>query len=249
MARFLSALAAVALLLAASILFVPAVLLDGRLDAATQGHLRLADAAGTIWNGRGRITNAQRTWSLPVRWRVDPLSFLRGNPTLTLEPADGGDLPRGRVGWGDAGLALDGVAFTLPAAVLNGTVADANTLALGGFVAVDAPHFRWSRNGGDGAATAQWTGARIAAAGGALALGTVTANFAPRNGRLMGMVENRGGEVHIDGEIALDDADADVRATLTPSPSAPSDVAHKLSMLGAPDAAGAVHLQWRAALR
>jgi general secretion pathway protein N len=249
MARFLSALVAVVLLLAASILFVPAVLLDGRLDAATQGHLRLADAAGTVWNGRGLITDAQRTWSLPVRWRIDPLSFLRGNPTLALEAADGGDLPRGHVGWGDAGVALDGVAFTLPAAVLNGTVAEASTLAFGGFVAVDAPHFRWSRNGGDGAATAQWTGARIAAAGGTLALGTVTTHFAPRNGRLMGMVENRGGDVRIDGEIALSDADAEVRVTLTPSLSGPSDVARTLSMLGTPDAAGAVHLQWRAALR
>ena len=43
--------AVVLLLLAAFAAFAPATLLDARLDAATQGHLRLADASGTVWSG------------------------------------------------------------------------------------------------------------------------------------------------------------------------------------------------------
>ena len=72
--KFVAVLMAFAvLLLAAVALFAPATLLDARLNAATGGQLRLADATGSAWNGRGLVTNAQRTWSIPVGWKVDPL--------------------------------------------------------------------------------------------------------------------------------------------------------------------------------
>jgi peptidoglycan/LPS O-acetylase OafA/YrhL len=237
------------LLLAAAAVFAPATLLDARLDTATQGQLRLADTAGTVWNGRGLVTNAQHTWSLPLSWKVDLLSLVRGDMAIMLQAAEGGDLPRGEVAWRDATLALDGVALTLPATALNGTRADSNTMAVGGYIAFDAPHVIWSGNGGDGAATARWSGARVAGNAGTLALGTVAVNFAPRNGRIQGHVENRGGDVGIDGEFAWGNAGVEISATLAPLPSTPPSVVRALGALGPRDANGAVRVQWRSGTR
>ena len=248
--KALAVLVAVAVpLLAALAMFAPATLLDGELDAATQGHLRLANTAGTVWNGRGLVTNEQRTWSLPVSWKVDSLAIVRGHAAITLQAVEGGDLPRGDVAWRDATLALDGVAFTLPAATMNGTFAAGNAMAFGGNIAFEAPYLRWNGNGGDGTATARWIGARLAGNAGTLALGTVTVNFAPRDGRIVGRIENRGGDVRVDGEFASGNAGVSASATMSPLPSTPPAVMRSLNALGTPDANGAVRVQWRSGNR
>jgi len=237
------------LLLAAAAALAPASLLDARLDTATQGRLRLADAAGTIWSGRGLVTIPQRTWSLPISWKVDPRSLARGDMVITLQAVDGGDLPRGEIAWRDAGLAMNGVAFTVPATAMNASTATGNAMAMGGLVAFDAPHLNWSENGGEGTASARWTGARLAGSAGILALGTVTANLVPRNGRIEGRVGNRGGDVRIDGEFALAEAGIEVSATLAALPATPPAIVRALGALGTPDANGAVHVQWRGGTR
>jgi hypothetical protein len=242
-------IALAALLAVALAVFAPAALLDARVDTATQGRLRLADTSGTVWNGRGLATNAQRTWSLPLGWKVDPLRLARGDAGVTLQPADAGDLPRGDITWRDGKLSLDGVAFTLPATVLSATAAAGNAVAFGGYLALDAPHLTWSANGGDGAATLRWSGARVSGTAGALALGTVSADLAPRNGRIEGRVENRGGEVRIDGQFAWSLAGVEVNATLAALPSTPPAVVRALGALGTPDANGAVQVQWRSGPR
>ncbi len=241
----LSVLAAfTGLVLVAFAAFAPAGLLDPRLDAQTQGRLRLADTAGTIWDGRGTLTNEQRTWSLPVHWKIDPLALLRGDASLTLQPVDAGDLPRGAVAWHDTTLTLDGIALELPAAALNGALPAGDTMAFGGDIALDVAHLRWSGQDGDGAATARWSGARLAGSTGTVGLGTVSANFAPRAGLIQGRIENRGGDVRIDGEFAIGNAGIDVNATLAPLASTPPQVLRTLSSLGTQDASGAVRVQW-----
>jgi hypothetical protein len=122
-------------------------------------------------------------------------------------------------------------------------------MAFGGFLAFDAPHLSWSANGGDGSATVRWSGARISGMAGNIALGTVSANLAPRNGRIEGHVENRGGDVRIDGEFAWSPAAIEVNATLAPLPSTPPGIVRAMGALGTPDAAGAVHVQWRSGPR
>jgi hypothetical protein len=248
--RVTAVLVALALLLAVALaVFAPAAMLDARLDTVTQGRLRLAETSGTVWNGRGLATNAQRTWSLPLGWKVDPLRLGRGDVGVTLQPADAGDLPRGDITWRDGNLTLDRVAVTLPATVLGATTGAANAVAFGGFLALDAPHLTWSANGGDGAATVRWSGARVSGTAGALALGTVSANLTPRNGRIEGRVENRGGDVRIDGQFAWSPAGVEVDATLAALPSTPPAVVRALGALGTPDANGAVRVQWRSGPR
>jgi hypothetical protein len=249
MRRTAIVVALVALLVVAFAVFAPAALLDARLDAVTQGRLRLADTSGTVWSGRGVATNAQRTWSLPLGWKVDPLRLARGDVDVTLLPADAGNLPRGAIAWHEGTLSLDGVVFTLPATVMGASAGAGNLMAFGGFMAFDAPHLSWSANGGDGAATVRWTGARVSGIAGNIALGTVSANLAPRNGRIEGRVENLGGDVRIDGEFAWSLAAIEVNATLAALPSTPPAVVRALGALGTPDANGAVHVQWRSGAR
>jgi hypothetical protein len=248
--RLVAIIVALVLLLAAALAaFAPAGLLDARLDGLTQGRLRLADSSGTVWNGRAMATDAQRTWSLPLRWKVDPLRLVRGDVGVTLQPAEAGDLPRGDVTSRDATLTLDGVALTVPATVLGTATGTGSLLAFGGYLAFDAPHLSWSATGGDGAATVRWSGARVAGPAGNISLGTVSANLAPRNGRIEGRVDNRGGDVRIDGEFAWSPAGVEVTATLAALPSTPPAVARALGALGTPDANGAVHVQWRSGPR
>ncbi len=75
----------------------PATLIDWGLDRATDGRVRLADAEGSIWNGRGRVVlvdiateaergrRARRVDSLAgvvipgtIQWRISPLPLLIG---------------------------------------------------------------------------------------------------------------------------------------------------------------------------
>jgi general secretion pathway protein N len=242
--RFLAAIVALALL-AALAAWAPAWLLDARLGAASQGRWRLADTHGTVWNGRGRITSAEGAASLALAWTIDPLRLLRGDLALQLQPAEGSDQPRGAIAWRDATLALDGVVLALPAAIANALPVTGNALAFGGTVVVEAPQLRLRADGGDGAATARWSDARVAGAAGTLALGTVTVNAAPRNGRIEGRIENRGGDVRLDGEFAASGGGLDINARLTPLPGASPAVVRALAALGTPDAGGAVRVQWR----
>ena len=237
------------LVLAAAVAFAPATLLDMRLDSATQGQLRLANAEGSVWNGRGMVTNAQRTWSLPIAWKVAPLEIARGNFAITLRDAVNGGDSRGNFGWRDDILTADGVALAVPSAAVGGAMAAGNAAVLGGTMVLDASHFSWGRNGGDGAATVRWNGARAASAAGVISLGTVTVIGEPREGRVQGRVENRGGDVRVDGQFTWSGAGVEVSATLSPLPSTPPSVVRALAALGTPDPSGAVRVQWRSGPR
>ncbi len=235
----------VVLVLAAAAAFAPATLLDMRLDAATQGQLRLTNAEGSVWNGRGLVTNAQRTWSLPVAWKVAPLEIARGSIVVALRDADHGGDSRGDFALRDGTLTAERVAFTVPSAAVGAAMALDNAVALGGTMVVDASHVSWGRNGGAGAATVRWSGARAASNAGAISLGTITLDCTPRDDRIQGRIENRGGDVRIDGEFTWNDAGAEFNAALTPLPSTPPAVVRALGTLGTADATGAVHVRWR----
>ncbi|MEO8346568.1 MAG: type II secretion system protein N [Betaproteobacteria bacterium] len=245
------------MLLVAATCFVPAALLDARLDTATKGQLRLADTAGTIWRGRGIVVGQQRTWSLPVEWTLDPGSLIKGEVVVALHGGDGADLPRGTLAWRHGTLTLDDFSLTLPAAAFDSALAAGSTVAVGGQLTVVAPHFGLTGDKGEGSASARWTGARIAGNAGTLALGTVTVDFTPRDGSVGGRIANRGGDVRVEGELTLGLAGSTANVTLTPLPATPPAITRALSALGTspgtstgtPDATGAVRVQWRSSNR
>ena len=248
--KLIAVLVAFAVMVAvAAAAFAPATLLDMRLDAATQGQLRLTNAEGSVWNGKGRVTNAQRTWSLPVAWKLAPLEFARGGMAVALRDTGQGGDSRGNFTWRDGTLTAEGVALSVPSSAVSGAMAADNIVALGGTLVLDTSHFGWSGSGGDGAALVRWSGARMAGSAGTISLGTVTANCAPRDKRVQCKVENSGGDVRIDGEFSWSSAAIDVNAALSALPSAPPAVVRALGTLGTPDASGAVRVRWRSGPR
>ena len=72
-------LAAYALALIAA---APATLIDARLEQATAGGLRLAEASGTLWSGAGQIevldANRRSGIAKSIAWRIRPAYLLRG---------------------------------------------------------------------------------------------------------------------------------------------------------------------------
>ena len=60
----------------------PATLIDARLEQASAGALRLADASGTLWSGAGQIeildANRHSGIAKSIVWRMRPAYLLRG---------------------------------------------------------------------------------------------------------------------------------------------------------------------------
>src|SRR6478609_12247764 len=106
------------LLVVAFAIEAPATLLDRRIDGASGGVLRLADARGTVWAGRGTLADARGRWRLPLGWRSDPVALLAGRLAVTLVPT-APDEPRGRVTIGEQELGATDLELRLPAGVIE----------------------------------------------------------------------------------------------------------------------------------
>ncbi len=241
--------AAIALLVAAVVTFAPATLVDHRLSGATAGKLRIADAHGTLWNGRGALTDSGGTWRVPFAWTLDALALFRGAAHLSLRPVEGNAMPQGSVEITAGSARLKGFAADIPARALTGALQTRGTVTLGGIVKVAAPSFEWNGERSSGTVSARWLNAHVAAAGNEADLGTVELSLVPQDTRLAGRVANTGGDVRIDGAMTLAPTTISVDATLAPTASAPAHIARALAALGTPDAGGNVHVAWRGSLR
>jgi len=238
-----------ALLVAAFAAFAPATLVDRRVAAASGGRLRIADAEGTVWRGRGALADATGAWRLPVAWSVDAAALARGAFAVALAPPSGAATPTGAVDLAGDGLALRDVRVEIPAAALGGALPVRVPVTLGGTVAVTAADFATGAGALRGQVSARWRDARVAAGGTVANLGTVDVTLAPQDGLLAGRITGSGGDLAIDGTVTLSAASADVDATLTPLASAPEIVGRALAALGPPNAGGGVRVTWRGALR
>ena len=229
--------------------FAPATLLDRQLAAATQEKLRLSDAQGTIWRGRGAIGDARGTWRVPVAWRLAPLGLARGTLALTFEPLPDGSGPRGEVTLREGAFDVRGVSLALPAAGLANAIGEGIALAAGGEIMLDAPMLRYAARSGDGAVAARWDRARLAWNGATLDLGTIAGRLVPRGEQWLVTLSNSGGAARLSGEITATTEGASLRGTIAPGPETPPEIARTLAALGTPDASGAVQIQARVGAR
>ena len=225
--------------------FAPATLLDRQLAAATQEKLRLSDAQGTIWRGRGAIGDARGTWRVPVAWRLAPLSLARGTLALTFEPLPDGSGPRGEVTLREGAFDVRGVSLALPAAALANAIGEGIALE----IMLDAPMLRYAARSGDGAVAARWDRARLAWNGATLDLGTIAGRLVPRGEQWLVTLSNSGGAARLSGEITATTEGASLRGTIAPGPETPPEIARTLAALGTPDASGAVQIQARVGAR
>lgn len=71
------------------IVMAPATLIDARLQRASEGRLRLAEAQGTLWSGSGQIEirDASRRNGIAksIAWRMLPAALLRGQLACEIE--------------------------------------------------------------------------------------------------------------------------------------------------------------------
>lgn len=248
MRRAFLVLVFVAALAIGVIAFLPASIVDGRIAAATDGRLRVAEASGTIWNGQGVLGDATGAWRVPFAWRIDPLAVLRGEREVTLLPAAGAATPAGTIAIAGNTAVVRELTLELPAAALVALAPSRAILAAGGTVSIVAPSLRLDPAAPDGTLDARWSNARIVTALAAAELGTVRLAVRPQGGSLAGTLTNEGGDVTIDGTARYAAPTLAVEATLAAVPSAPPPIAQLLGMLG-PASDGRVRIAWRGNLR
>jgi general secretion pathway protein N len=150
-----------AFFLAALIALAPATLIDARLEHASEGRLRLAEAQGTLWSGKGWIEIRDAAGRAGVarrlNWRVLPGSLLRGRLVAVVDLDQAAKpfavtLSPSRIEIADAGI-------TLPAAALGLGVPKLAPFRLTGEVLLKIPRLSFERGRMDGDATLQWRAA------------------------------------------------------------------------------------------
>ena len=259
--RSLLVVAAAALLLAAAIAAeAPATLVDRQLDSMTHGRLRVADAAGTIWNGSGALVLLPYNARIPVQWHIDALPLLRSRLSGTL----GRDLTESSIESSAATFELSGDDFVVrrlviafPAeALLRATDAPSLITGAGGTLEVHADAFAKSRGAFNGGLIARWQGASLPGPRPELrvALGDVRLDGVGNGGEIKGALSNVGGDIEITGAVSLAATGATrVEARLKPRAGIDAErssaITTALSLLGAKDESGAYRVAWQAPAR
>jgi len=248
------AVAAAALLLAGALLVTaPATLLDARLAAFSDGHLRLANAGGTLWNGSGEMVLLPSGAREPLRWQLDAWPLLHGEVRVAIG-TDGEGSPSGSVVYARDHFDLRGLHLALPVESILPFFTAAK-LAIGGTLVVQVDHLAWQSHALDGQLTLQWRDASVPGprADTRVALGDVHIDLNGHGADLAGPVHNTGGDVEMVGQLTLTAAGASsLEASLRPRDADRARVdlvAAALSTLGSADGQGGYRLRWSGAWR
>ena len=143
------------------IVLAPASLIDARLEQASGGRLRLAEAQGSLWAGSGwievREAGGRSGIAKRVAWRVLPESLLRARlvAELQLERAD----KPFRLALSFSRIEIADANIDLPVAALGLGLPKLAPFRLTGEVRVDIPRLSLGRGKADGDATLRWRAA------------------------------------------------------------------------------------------
>jgi len=191
------------LLVYAAVLVVlaPASLIDGRLEQASGGRLRLAEAQGSLWAGTGWIEVREAGGGAGVAkritWRVLPESLLRARlmAEILLDRAERPFL----LAVSFSRVELTDVGVDLPATALGLGLPKLTPFRLTGDVRVDIPRMSMERGRADGDATLRWR-----AAGSALSpvapLGDYEVHFKAVGAAVHAELRTLAGPLQLDGK-------------------------------------------------
>jgi hypothetical protein len=227
----------------------PAALLDPRIAGATGNMVRLAEADGTVWDGRGSLVAG--TTRIPIAWRVECWPLLRGVLRVQLVSGTGAPTPRATIVVGTATLALLDIDVTLPAEVFAATLSPYAVVSVAGEISLTADDIEWKPDSSRGEARVIWHAARIVVAGSAvpLNLGEVRTLMTADGNAISGPLANEGGDLALRGEWAMRAHDSvQLALHVTPRHSGPSDLERMLSAIGTADGNG-WRIDWRGPLR
>ena len=243
------------LLAAALAIQAPATLLDRRVAELTDGRVRIGAATGSLWRGSGEVILLPDGLRIPIAWRLEATSLLRGGLAGSLVAADASRPAAFAVGQED--FSVRDFVITVPAATLlrtagvpggltdaDGTLALAVTnLARSGDHLEARADVRWK----DAALPASLTGTRIA-------LGEVRINASGSGAEIPATLSNTGGEVDIAGTLMFSTLGMPhIDARIKPRSGLPAErtqaIAAVLSNIGRRDDAGAYRVAWPLAIR
>ena len=143
---------------AALLAFAPATLVDARLESASGGRLRLAQAQGSLWSGSGwiEVRDAQGKAGIAQRlaWRVLPASLLRARLEVELELDRAAR--RFPVTLSLSGIEIERAGMRLPAAALGLGMPKLAPLRLSGEMLLEVPQLSFARGRLQGEATLRW---------------------------------------------------------------------------------------------
>jgi hypothetical protein len=244
-----STLAGALLLAMALAAFAPASIVDVRLDRMSGGLARIAEAGGTLWRGRGELTDGRGGTRIPLRWRLDPSSPLRGEADVVLAPVQASSFVRGRVQLSAQRVVATNVDIAVPATMIAAWAGAADA-GVGGEVSIASEMLTLEPGRADGTLHLQWRRARfLAPAAPAIDLGIATARLVASGPGLSGPLEARGGEVLATGTLSITSRSLALDVELVPAPGAPRAIVDALARAGTPDARGAVRLRLSRELR
>ncbi len=156
----------VALILALLLAKAPAAIVDGLLTHFTDGALRLQQAEGSLWHGRGILASRDAggrslTPWLPLAWDFDTAALARLAVGWSFSSSGS---PLGSVEAGPGGLAVAQLALHAPAnAALSPLPHAAARAGWQGDLTLEAPRWQCPRSGRcSGEARLLWRGARAA---------------------------------------------------------------------------------------
>ena len=244
-------LAGAVLLAIALAISAPASLLDARVAELSDGHLRVADAEGTLWNGSGQLLFVPGGTRRALAWHIDAWPLLRGEVQGTIA-LDADAAQRADFAYGRQGIELRHFDLSLPMESLlkSAGVPGALTTA-GGSVTAHIERLVQTPEAIDAQLTLQWRDASLPSLrpGDRIALGEVRLDVDGRGPEIAGALSNRGGDVEIAGRVAVSAALASrVDATVRPREGIDRDradaVAAALSFIGAADGQGGYRLAW-----
>lgn len=244
------ALAALVLLAVALAYRAPASLVDARIAALTDGRVRVADAAGTLWNGSGDLVLLPKGTRRAIAWHLDAWPLVTGEARGNVGVA--GDPTRAEFAYGPQRTELRRLDLSLPMdSVLQSAGVPQAVLGAGGSLVAHVDRFVQTPQTIDADLSLQWRDASLPSLrpGLRIALGDIQADLRGSGGEAAGALANRGGDVDIAGRISVNAAlapriDATVRPRAGLDPDRAEAIATALSLIGAPDGQGGYRLAW-----
>lgn len=144
---------------------LPATFIAPQVAKASHGQVRLANVAGTLWNGSARAEVAAPGMAFTIdemRWRFLPGRLLAGRIAFAIEARVAKlearmEAARGPLQWSVRDLRASG-----DAAVLASLFPLASAWQPAGAIAIEAAHLTWDGRQASGTATAEWRDAALA---------------------------------------------------------------------------------------
>lgn len=139
----------------------PATLLDARVERASGGRIRLAEARGTLWSGTAVVEvldgAGRAEFAAPVAWRIGARSLLRAR--LVYGVAVGSPASRFTVAISPREIELENVDLRLPAAALGLGAPKLAVLGPTGAVRLHVARLAAGARRVEGGATLEWRNA------------------------------------------------------------------------------------------